>query len=111
VTLQEFTATIRITGARRGAIYVSASRAMLTILLMRMGATDITTVTMSEALRKLATAMADAARSNLSNELLIWSPTVKVSAANKIDESLQARPVVTPIHWRKYTTQVTMCIE
>lgn len=111
VTLQEFTATLRITGKRRGAIYVYASRSMLTILLMRMGATDITTATMSEALRKLATAMADAARSNLSNELLIWSPIVKVSSANKIDETLQARPVVTPIHWRKYTMQVTMFIE
>jgi chemotaxis protein CheX len=111
VTLQEFTATIRITGQRRGAIYVSASRAMLTILLMRMGATDITTATMSEALRSLAQAMADAAVSNLSNELLIWSPTVKVSPVNRIDESLQARPVVAPLHWRKYTTQVVMCIE
>jgi len=111
IAWQEFTATIRITGERRGAIYVSASRGMLTILLMRMGATDITTVTMSEALRRLAESMADAARFDLSSALLVWSPTVSVGAMHEIDRSIASRPVVAPIHWRKYTTQVVMCIE
>src|SRR5689334_19610728 len=41
----EFTATVRVTGGTRGAMYITASRAMLTIMLMRMGRTDITVAT------------------------------------------------------------------
>ena len=111
VAFEGFTTVIRLTGTRRGAIYVTASRAMLTILLMRMGATDITVDAMSEALRRMAHAMAQAARANLSHELLLWSPTVDLNAKRSIDSSSTSHAVVVPLHWRKYTATVVMCIE
>lgn len=107
----EFTATIRITGERRGAVYLTASRAMLTIMLMRMGSTDITVNAMSKVLRDLAMSMVNSARRDLSDELLVWEPSVAVERTGKIEAARDTRPLIVPIQWRKFTAQLVMCLE
>jgi chemotaxis protein CheX len=106
----EFTATIRITGQRRGAVHVTASRAMLTIMLMRMGATDITVDAMKKVLRDLATNMAAIARRDNMDDVLIWDPMIVADRQTRIgSDALSA--LVVPIHWRKFTAQVAICME
>jgi chemotaxis protein CheX len=105
----EFTAAIRITGKVRGSIYLSASRAMLTIMLMRMGATDITVATMSNALHKLAATMVGVARHNNGDDVLVWEPSIATERSGKIES--RGAPLVVPIHWRKFTAQLVMCVE
>ena len=112
---QEFTAMMRISGERSGTVYITASRAMLTIMLMRMGSDDITTERMCDALRGLAQSMVRGAREQLGNDVLVWEPVV---AANRLANrpanqyGLQGRrALVTPIHWRKYTAQMVMSID
>ena len=107
----EFTAAIRITGERRGTVYLTASRAMLTIMLMRMGSTDVTAEHMSKVLRDLAMSMVNAARRDLSDELLVWEPSVATERTGKIECARDARPLIVPIHWRKFTAQLVMCME
>src|SRR5215831_13200376 len=99
----EFTATIRVTGSRRGAVYVTASRAMLTIMLMRMGATDITTATMCNVLRELAAKMVAVSRRDNRSDVLIWDPTISTDRTGQIDIGRNASPLIVPIHWRKFT--------
>jgi chemotaxis protein CheX len=107
----EFTATIRITGARRGIVYLTASRAMLTIMLMRMGSTDITVEGMSAVLRDLAFSMAAAARRGNDEDILVREPSVFVDRTGKIECKRAARPLIVPIQWRKFTAQLVMCVE
>jgi chemotaxis protein CheX len=111
---QEFSARIRVTGRQRTTVHVSASRAMLTIMLMRMGATDITTSTMSDALLELADAIAQSIRSSLGNEVLAWPPVVTKGGARGTGDSSMEKPrspLVAPIHWRTYTAYVSVCTD
>jgi len=110
LSLQEFTAETRISGAHRGSVLVSASRAMLTIMLMRMGSTDITTSTMSAALRELATAIAVSIRASLGDEVMTWSPVVTIGGARRVRNPGRA-PLVAPIHWRNYTANIALWID
>jgi chemotaxis protein CheX len=106
----EFTATMRVTGRLRGTAYLTASRSMLTILLMRMGATDITTETMRGALHELAQAMAASAR-HVDPDLLVWDPSVANERNGVIECGRDQSPLVVPIHWRKFTAQLVICME
>ena len=107
----EFQATVRVTGERSGSIYLTASRAMLTIMLMRMGSTDITMERMRQALLDIANAMVDAARREGNDELLIWTPSVSTEQNRKIECNGNPRPFVIPIQWRKFTAQLVICLD
>ena len=109
LSLQEFTAEVRITGTHRGSMLVSASRAMLTIMLMRMGSTDITTATMTAALRELATAIAVSIRSSLGEEVMTWSPVLTMGVPRSVHNPGRA-PLVASIHWRNYTANIALWI-
>lgn len=107
----EFMATIRITGSRRGAVYLTASRAMLTIMLMRMGSNDITVENMCKVLRDLAASMTKSARADNGNDVLVWEPSIATDRSGKINCPRGTSPVIVPIHWRKFTAQLVMCVE
>lgn len=106
----EFTAAIRVTGSLRGTVYVSASRAMLTIMLMRMGATDINTDNMGKVLRNLASAMVAFARRDSGFDVLVRDPSTVSERREKIGGAGNA-VLVAPIHWRKFTAQVVVAMD
>lgn len=113
LALQEFVAKIRVSGRHRATVLISASRAMLTIMLMRMGATDITVDTMRGALGELASAIGSSIRLRLGDEVLAGTPVVSVTAARLGTPTLESSraPLVAPIHWRNYTASIALNIE
>jgi len=107
-TLQplDFAARVRVTGASSHTLYLCASRPMLTILLMRMGATDITT----DAMRSVLKGMARAMLSNVGDkEYLAWDPIVLNSRGQRLFSEHDSL-LVTPLHWRRFAAQLVMSI-
>ena len=110
IPAQEFTATMRVSGAIGGDISFTASRAMLTIMLMRMGSDDITTPRMRALLKRLAMAMSMKARTALGDDVLVSEPVVTSSRDTNCEQSRIPRALVTPFHWRKFTAQLAMSL-
>lgn len=106
----EFTAAIRVVGERSGTVYFSVSRAMLTIMLMRMGATEITHESMRALLAKMASAMAFAARRVIGDDCLVQEPIVSLSRSGEL-HAAHGLPLVVPIQWRKFTAKLVLCME
>ena len=84
---------------------------MLTIMLMRMGSSDITVESMTAVLRDLARSMAAAARRDNNEDVLVWEPNVSTDRTSKIECKRVTRPLIVPIQWRKFTAQLVLCME
>jgi hypothetical protein len=110
VTLREFTAAIRITGGHSGTIYFTASRAILTVMLMYMGESGVTNYDLNRLLRKISSSMAATARRSTGSDCLVWEPSISVDHALKLD-SRHVRSLIVPIQWRKFIAQIVLCLE
>jgi hypothetical protein len=108
VAMHEFTASARITGTQRGTVSLSATRTMLTIMLMRSGAIDITTETMGEMLRQMAASMAADASAH-SPDVLLRRPVLRVE--RRAQRRIGKRCYLVPIYWRKFCAQLLVELE
>ena len=90
-TIQEFTGVINIAGKRRGIVYFTASRPMLTVMLMRMGETELTQENMCDLVGEVA--------NTISGE------------PEKIVTPDNIRSFVIPINWRSHSAQLVVCLE
>ena len=75
-TIQEFTGLISIAGKRRGIVYFTASRPMLTVMLMRMGETELTQENMCDLVGEVANTISGNARRDFGKDFMISVPTV-----------------------------------
>ena len=73
-TVQEFTGMISIAGKRRGVVYFTASRPMLTVLLMRMGETELTEENMADLVGEVANTISGNARRDFGKDFMISVP-------------------------------------
>jgi chemotaxis protein CheX len=110
VDFLEFALTLRVAGPRRGTVHFTASRAMLTIMLMRMGCTDIGDQAMGGALAQLATRMTAAVRRTVDNRTVVSAPTIRKGRPTSVDCG-PSRPLFVPIQWRKYSAQLLVCMQ
>jgi chemotaxis protein CheX len=116
----EFSAVIRVTGERSGTVCFSVSRAMLTIMLMRMGATDITHDSMCRLLGEFTSHIASAARRDIGGDFVVRDPVVRNPVVRDPMLARHARTratasgdraLVAPIQWRKFTAKMTLCMD
>ena len=70
-TIQEFTGVINIAGKRRGIVYFTASRPMLTVMLMRMGETELTQENMCDLVGEVANTISGNARRDFGKDVMI----------------------------------------
>ena len=75
-TVHEFTGMINIAGKRRGVVYFTASRPMLTVLLMRMGETELTEENMADLVGEVANTISGNARRDFGKDFMISVPQV-----------------------------------
>jgi len=104
----EFTAAIRVVGDQTGTIYFSASRAMLTIMLMRMGAAEITHDNMCMLMRQIAAQMATVARRAIGADFVVRE--TNSVARHTLARGKAQRALVVPIQWRKFTAKLVLCM-
>lgn len=110
-TIQEFTGMISIAGKRRGVVYFTASRPMLTVMLMRMGETELTQDNMCDLVGEVANTISGNARRDFGKDFMISVPTVVTGEPDKALTPDNIRSFVIPINWRSHSAQLVVCLE
>ncbi len=110
-TVQEFTGLISIAGKRRGIVYFTASRPMLTVMLMRMGETELTQENMCDLVGEVANTISGNARRDFGKDFMISIPQVVAGDPEKVQTPDNLRSFVIPINWRSHSAQLVVCLE
>ncbi len=109
--LLEYTGVITIAGKRKGIVYFTASRPMLTVLLMRLGETDMTHENMADLVGEVANQISGNARRDFGREFMISVPRVLSGAQSESPTPADARSFVIPINWRSHSAQLVVCLD
>jgi chemotaxis protein CheX len=106
----EYTGVIGISGSRKGIVYFTARRAMLTVLLMRMHETDSSEEIIKDLVGEVANTISGNARRDFGKNFIISVPTV---IANELDKVIapHSRSYVIPINWRTHSAKLVVCLE
>jgi chemotaxis protein CheX len=108
--VQEYTGVITIAGKRKGIVYFTASRPMLTVLLMRLGETDMTHENMCDLVGEVANQISGNARRDFGSEFMISVPRV-VAGQTPQQTPPNVRSFVIPINWRSHSAQLVVALE
>jgi chemotaxis protein CheX len=106
----EYTGVISITGARKGVVYFTAPRGMLTVLLMRMQETDTSDENIKDLVGEVANTISGNARRDFGKNFLISVPIVIAHDADKVTAP-HSRSYVIPINWRTHSAKLVVCLE
>ncbi len=106
----EYTGIISISGARKGIVYFSAPRGMLTVLLMRMQETDTSDANIMDLVGEVANTISGNARKDFGRNFVISVPTIVANDVEKITAPF-ARSYVIPINWRTHSAKLVVCLE
>jgi chemotaxis protein CheX len=110
-SVQEFTGVISIAGKRRGIVYFTASRPMLTVMLMRMGETELTQENMCDLVGEVANTISGNARKDFGKDFMISVPQIVAGEPEKVQPPENMRSFVIPINWRSHSAQLVVCLE
>jgi len=106
----DYTGIISISGARKGIVYFSAPRGMLTVLLMRMQETDTSDANIMDLVGEVANTISGNARKDFGRNFIISVPTIVAKDVEKITAPF-ARSYVIPINWRTHSAKLVVCLE
>lgn len=106
----DYTGVIGISGARRGIVYFTAPRGMLTVLLMRMQETDTSEENIKDLIGEVANTISGNARRDFGKSFVISVPTVLSKDAESF-ATPHARSFVIPINWRSHSAKLIVCLE
>jgi chemotaxis protein CheX len=106
----DYTGIIGISGARKGIVYFTAPRGMLTVLLMRMQETDCSEETILDLVGEVANTISGNARRDFGKSFLISVPTVIAREPDKVTAP-HPRSYVIPINWRAHSAKLVVCLE
>lgn len=108
--IQDYTGVINISGKHEGVVYFTASRAMLTVLLMKMQETDFSHETMLDLVGEVANTISGNARRDFGHNFVISVPSVVAGNKIPIDVSADVRSFVIPINWRSHSAQLVVAL-
>ena len=106
----EYTGVIGISGARKGIVYFTAPRGMLTVLLMRMQETDTSDENIKDLVGEVANTISGNARRDFGKNFHISVPVVMVQDKDKV-AAPHSRSYVIPINWRTHSAKLVVCLE
>jgi chemotaxis protein CheX len=107
----EYTGIIGISGARRGMVYFTAPRGMLTVLLMRMQETDTSDENIKDLVGEVANTISGNARRDFGKNFVISVPTVVAHDPGAVVPPRNIRSFVIPINWRTHSAKLVVCLE
>jgi chemotaxis protein CheX len=109
--IQEYTGIITIGGKRRGIVYFTASRPMLTVLLMRLGETEMTHENMCDLVGEVANQISGNARRDFGSEFMISVPRVIAGTPEHAVTPANVRSFVIPINWRSHSAKLIVSLK
>jgi chemotaxis protein CheX len=84
---------------------------MLTVMLMRMGETELTQENMCDLVGEVANTISGNARRDFGKDFMISVPTVLSGDPEKVVTPDNIRSFVIPINWRSHSAQLVVCLE
>jgi len=106
----EYTGVIGISGSRKGIVYFTARRAMLTVMLMCMQETDSSEDLLKDVVGEVANTISGNARRDFGKHFVISVPVVIAHDAEKVTTPY-SRSFVIPINWRTHSAKLVVCLE
>jgi len=106
----DYTGVISISGARKGVVYFTAPRGMLTVLLMRMQETDTSDESIRDLVGEVANTISGNARRDFGKNFVISVPVVIAHDEEKV-ATPHTRSFVIPINWRTHSAKLVVCLE
>ena len=106
----EYTGVIGISGSRKGIVYFTAPRGMLTVLLMRMQETDTSDENIKDLVGEVANTISGNARRDFGRNFVISVPIVLANEGDKVTAP-HSRSFVIPINWRTHSAKLVVCLE
>ena len=110
--VHDYTGVIGISGKRKGAVFFTAPKAMLMVLLMRMNETDTSDANIKDLVGEVANTISGNARRDFGRDFVISVPNVLSNASGT--EAPVPRDVhsfVIPINWRSHSAKLIVCLE
>lgn len=107
----DYTGVIGISGVMRGVVYVSASAALLKVLLADMRESNINEEMMIDLVGEIANTVSGNARSEFGPEFHISTPFVFKGAPQSVVLPKGGRAFVIPILWQQQVGEIVVCLE
>jgi chemotaxis protein CheX len=109
--VHDYTGVIEVSGRRRGVVYFSAPRGMLTVLLMKMNESDVSHENLCDLVGEVANTISGNVRRDFGKDFTISPPSVVTGHVAPIALPAGCRPVVIPIHWRSHAGRLVVCLQ
>jgi chemotaxis protein CheX len=109
--VHDYSGVISVSGRRNGIVYFSASRGMLTVLLMKMNESIVSNEYLCDMVGEVANTIAGNVRRDLGKDFAISVPTVVSGAGSAVVLPPDTRPVVIPINWRSHVAKLVVCLK
>ena len=107
----EYTGVIGISGARKGVVYFTAPRGMLSVMLMCMNETDTGEQNVRDLVGEVANTISGNARRDFGRNFVISTPTICDRNNAATAAATTGRSFVIPINWRSYSANVVVCLQ
>ncbi len=107
----DFTGIIGISGKRRGCVYFTCPKAMLSYLLMSMGEKEMTNEHLCDMVGEIANTIAGNVRQEFGDEFMISVPVVVQGVPENIHLPDDIRCVVIPTKWKSYQSAIVVALD
>lgn len=108
--VEDYTGIIGISGKRKGCVYYTCPRAMLSYILMAMGENDVSNTHLSDLAGEIANTIAGNARKTFGSEFHISVPVVLQGEPEKIALPPNIRSIVIPTKWKYYQSTLVVAL-
>ena len=107
----DYSGLIKVSGVRTGVVLFTASKSMLSVMLMRMQETDMSHDNLCDLVGEIANTLSGNARRDFGHQFAISVPSVITGRAEPVEYPANARPIVIPIDWRNYHARLIICLQ
>ena len=109
--VSDFTGIIGISGKRKGCVYYTCPKALLSYILISMGEQDINSGHLCDVAGEIANTIAGNARQAFGSDFMISVPVVVQGAPERIHLPEDIRCVVIPTKWKFYQSNIVVALE
>jgi chemotaxis protein CheX len=106
----DFTGEIDIDGVRHGKVYFTASKMLLSALLICMSEPDHSEANLRDVVGEVANTISGNARRDFGGGFRISVPAIHGREFAKISVPEGSRPIVIPINWRRQAAKLIVCL-
>lgn len=109
--VSDFTGIIGISGKKRGCVYYTCPKALLSYILLAMGEKDHSATHLCDVAGEIANTIAGNARKQFGSDFMISVPVVVQGEPERLHLPENIRCIVIPTRWKYYQSVVVVALE